>query len=73
MVRVVGNEAVHPGTIDLKDDRDTALRLFSLVNAIADQMITHPNVVQEMYDQLPPEKLAAIDARNERATKGGKE
>lgn len=67
VVRVVGNEAVHPGTIDLKDNRDTALRLFGLVNAIADQMITHPKAVQEMYDQLPPGKLAAIEARNERA------
>jgi len=68
VVRVIGNEAVHPGTIDLKDDRDTALRLFSLVNSIAEQMITHPKAVQEMYDQLPAGKLAAIDARNERAT-----
>jgi len=67
VVRVIGNEAVHPGTIDLKDDRDTALRLFSLVNSIADQMITHPKAVQEMYDQLPAGKIAAIDARNQRA------
>lgn len=73
VVRVIGNEAVHPGTVDLKDDRDTTLRLFGLVNAIADQMITHPKSVKEMYDQLPPGKLAAIDARNERATNGGKE
>ena len=67
VVRVIGNEAVHPGTIDLKDDRDTALRLFELVNAIADQMITHPKTVQEMYDQLPAGKLAAIEARNDKA------
>jgi hypothetical protein len=67
VVRVVGNEAVHPGTIDLKDDRDTALRLFGLVNAIADQMITHPKAVKEMYDLLPPGKIAAIEARNEKA------
>lgn len=72
VVRVIGNEAVHPGTIDLKDDSNTALRLFGLVNAIADQMITHPKSVQEMYDQLPPGKLAAIDARNEKATNGAK-
>jgi hypothetical protein len=32
VVRVIGNEAVHPGAIDLKDDRDTALRLFQVVN-----------------------------------------
>jgi hypothetical protein len=72
VVRVIGNEAVHPGTIDLKDDQDTALRLFSLVNAIAEQMITHPKSVQEMYDQLPPGKLAAIEARNQRAAGDGK-
>ena len=34
IVRVIGNEAVHPGVMDLKDDRDTALRLFELVNAM---------------------------------------
>jgi len=28
IVRVIGNNAVHPGQIDLKDDRDTAMRLF---------------------------------------------
>lgn len=67
VVRVIGNEAVHPGTIDLKDDRDTALRLFQLVNAIADQMITHPKSVREMYDQLPAGKLAAIEVRHARA------
>ena len=72
VVRVIGNEAVHPGTVDLKDDRDTALRLFGLVNAIADQMITHPKSVKEMYDQLPPAKLAAIGLRNEKATDGSK-
>src|SRR5437899_625112 len=42
IVRVIGNESVHPGTIDLNDDRETAIRLFDLVNAIADQMISHP-------------------------------
>jgi hypothetical protein len=68
VVRVIGNEAVHPGALDLKDDRDTALRLFALVNAITEQMITHPKSVQEMYNLLPAGKLAAIDARNERAT-----
>lgn len=66
VVRVIGNEAVHPGTIDLKDDRDTATRLFGLVNAIADQMISHPKSVKEMYDGLPAGKRAAIESRNDR-------
>jgi len=64
VVRVVGNEAVHPGTMDLKDDRDTATTLFGLVNAITDQMITHPKTVNAMYEKLPPGKKAAIAARD---------
>lgn len=69
IVRVIGNEAVHPGVLDLKDDRDTALKLFELVNVIADQMITHPKNVEEMYKKIPPNKREAIDKRNERARK----
>jgi len=64
IVRVIGNEAVHPGVIDLKDDHDTAVRLFELVNAISDQMISHPKKVDEMYRKLPPEKREAIDRRD---------
>ena len=30
IVRVVGNEAVHPGAMDLKDGRETAAKLFEL-------------------------------------------
>lgn len=73
VVRVVGNESVHPGTIDMRDDRETALRLFELVNLIADQMISQPNVVKKLYDQLPAEKLAAIEKRDARARKVPKE
>lgn len=70
VVRVIGNEAVHPGTIDLRDDRDTAFRLFQLVNTIAEQMISHPKSVNDLYAMLPDEKRAAIEGRNEKAKKG---
>lgn len=42
VVRVIGNNAVHPGQIDLKDDKATALRLFDLVNLIVETMISAP-------------------------------
>lgn len=42
IVRVIGNEAVHPGELDLRDDPDTAAQLAKLVNIIADVMITQP-------------------------------
>lgn len=66
IVRVIGNEAVHPGELDLKDDRETALRLFELVNAIADQMISHPKSVAEMYAKLPSAKRRAIESRDKK-------
>lgn len=64
VVRVVGNEAVHPGILDLKDDRETAVRLFELVNAIAEQMISHPKAVKSMYEKLPQIKRDAIEKRD---------
>lgn len=69
IVRVIGNEAVHPGLIDLSDDRDTANKLFGLINSIADQMITHPKNVDELYENLPENKRRAIEARNGKVKK----
>ena len=64
-VRVVGNEAVHPGSVDLKDDRDTASRLFDLVNIIADAMITQPKAINALYEEKVPEaKKEAIEQRD---------
>ena len=69
IVRVIGNEAVHPGVIDLNDDRDIANQLFGLINVIADAMITHPKSVGELYEKLPPEKREAIENRDGKANK----
>lgn len=64
IVRVVGNEAVHPGTLNIQDDQATAIQLLELVNAIADQMISHPKSVQKLYEKLPETKRAAIKLRD---------
>lgn len=63
-VRVIGNEAVHPGTLNLKDDRATASKLFKLVNIIAEQMISNPKHVNELYGQIPEAKRKAIENRD---------
>ena len=63
-VRVIGNEAVHPGTMDLQDDRATAKALFGLVNFIVEKAITDPKLIGEIYGSLPPAKLAGIAARD---------
>ena len=69
VVRVIGNEAVHPGVINLRDDRETALKLFTLVNFIAEQMISLPKSVSELYDTLPQDKRDGITIRNQKALK----
>lgn len=63
-VRVIGNESVHPGQIDLRDDPETALQLFRLVNFIVEEMITRKRRVQEIYSKLPQGALQQIDWRD---------
>lgn len=64
IVRVIGNEAVHPGQIDLRDDPATAENLFTLINIIADALITQPKQISEMYAKLPQSKRDGIATRD---------
>ena len=64
VVRVVGNNAVHPGQIDLRDDRAIAEKLFGLVNLVAEIMITQPRHVADMYASLPAGARKAIEQRD---------
>jgi len=64
-VRVIGNESVHPGTLDLRDNRGVATTLFKLVNFIATKMITEPKEIDGIYGALPAEKRDAISRRDE--------
>jgi len=65
-VRVIGNEAVHPGLMDLRDDRDTVLTLLNLINHVVAKMITGPKEVETIYSKLPEPKRKAIDQRDGR-------
>jgi hypothetical protein len=64
VVRVVGNNAVHPGQIDLRDDQATAENMFRLVNLIADIMISQQKHLSEMYANLPDGARKAIEKRD---------
>jgi hypothetical protein len=52
IVRVVGNNAVHPGALDIKDDLTTVYALFDLVNYIASNTITRTRQIDELYKTL---------------------
>jgi hypothetical protein len=67
-VRVIGNNAVHPGTMDLRDDPATVESLMELVNYIVDAMITQPKKRQALYARLPATAQAAIAKRDGKAS-----
>jgi len=64
VLRVVGNESVHPGTLDVRDDKATAVALFRLVNFIAEKMISEPKEIEAIYNKLPDEKKQQIQKRD---------
>ena len=63
-IRVVGNNSVHPGEINLDEDKDLAASLFPLLNLIVDRMIGEPKRIQEIYCKLPDMALEAIKKRD---------
>lgn len=65
-LRVIGNEAVHPGQLDLKDDIKIASSLFKLVNFIAEKTITEPKEIGEIYDNIPDSKKKQIKKRDKK-------
>lgn len=65
-LRVIGNNAVHPGVLDLNDDSEIANGLFTLLNLIVEYMITKPIEVNKLYEKIPTGALAAIDKRDSR-------
>jgi hypothetical protein len=65
IVRVIGNNAVHPGTIDFdSDDATHVVTMFDLVNLIAESMITQSNTINKLYDSLPENARRAITNRD---------
>lgn len=64
IVRVTGNNAVHPGTLTRDDHAAQVNSLFMLVNIVVDQMITQPKKIAAMHAALPPSALEAIKRRD---------
>ena len=54
-VRVIGNHAVHPGTIDLNDNREIAVSLFEVFNFIIEKKISDEKRMAELYEKVIPE------------------
>ena len=62
--RVVGNNAVHPGEIDLNDDPSIAHSLFEMINFIVEVRISQPKKIADLYNILPEGALSAVTKRD---------
>lgn len=63
-VRVVGNNAVHPGVLDLEDDKTSTEKIFDMLNIIVDNQIIQPKKIEEFYNSLPQGALDGIRNRD---------
>lgn len=63
-LRITGNNAVHPGEINLDEDPAKVVALFSLINFIAQKLITEPKEIEALYDALPDDAKTAVEKRD---------
>jgi hypothetical protein len=62
--RVVGNNAVHPGEIELTDNPEISHSLFEMLNFIVDDRIARPKKVANLYSILPEGAIKAVAKRD---------
>ncbi len=63
-LRITGNNAVHPGEINLKEEPERVEKLFQLINFVADKMLTEPKEVESFYGNLPENSKKQIEERD---------
>lgn len=63
-VRISGNNLVHPGQIDLADHLEVATAMFSLINVIAERLLTEPRRISALYASLPEGARQAVERRD---------
>lgn len=66
-VRIVANDAVHPGQIDINENSDLARSMFAIVNMIVENRISEPKRLQDFYDGLPQTKRDQVERRDDKA------
>jgi hypothetical protein len=68
--RVIGNNGVHPGEIELTDNPEISHSLFEMLNFIVEDRISRPKKVAELYSTLPAGALKAVEKRDNVYSKG---
>lgn len=56
ILRVVGNHAVHPGQIEIEENKEEIEKFFGLLSLIVDVLVVQPAKIGEMFSTLVPQK-----------------
>ncbi|MFH1377455.1 MAG: DUF4145 domain-containing protein [Planctomycetota bacterium] len=66
ILRVYGNESVHPGELREEDIKSNSSQLFIILNDIVDYMISKPKKRKELLDNIPEKTRKAIEQRDQK-------
>jgi len=64
ILRITGNNAVHPGKINIEEKPELVLRLFQLINFIVEKMVTELKEIEGFYEELPEDAKEQIKKRD---------
>lgn len=63
-VRIIGNNSVHPGEMNMDDDKEMAEALFMLTNEIIDEAMARDARIDQVYDSLPEGPKEGVERRD---------
>lgn len=64
ILRITGNNAVHPGEMNLDEDNSIVVKLFDLMNYIVTKMITEPQEIDSFFENMPESTKEGIEKRD---------
>jgi len=66
-VRIVGNNAVHPGEMSEEDFDHVASKLFDLLNFIVKKGISEPKELEALYERIPEGPRKSAEEKDSKA------
>jgi len=73
-VRAIGKKAIKPGVINYRDNIDTAITLFNLLNMLVESTISQQRKVNQLYTSIPkPEPIRKRKRVQKKKVKKAKE
>jgi len=69
IIRVFGNNAAHPGEIQLDEDVQLVTSMYGMMNFITDRLISQKRQIDTMFDSLPEGVKAQIEDRDKKEPK----